>query len=198
MTLWEFLNSKFGLLVIGFLLTTVLGALFSTWLQKLIWKRQTLLDLYKARFEQGTEFLDELSEKIGKRFYRTQKLLWAFKEKKTDISGEEHLYFEVVSEWNTVLRVYRNKIRLLIGELYANKFLDYSDDHRPDTPQSVHYKFVKVGKIVTTIREEKHDIEKVQKEVDELNWQCSTFVEEITTEFLKRSANLQLLKLDKG
>jgi hypothetical protein len=40
----------------------------------------------------------------------------------------EKEYFTVVSEWNGSLRSTRNKIRLLMGETEADRFLDYADD----------------------------------------------------------------------
>jgi hypothetical protein len=140
MTIWEFINSNFFLLLLGFLFTTFAGAFLSNKLQKASWERQMRLDLFKKRYEEGTQFLDSLSSLIGRRFFALQRLLWAVKHPdKYDLAEIGRSYFEIVSEWNTHLRANRNKVRLLIGRDEANHFLDFGDEERLDNPQSIHY-----------------------------------------------------------
>ena len=104
-------------------------------------------------------------------------------------------YFKVVAEWNASLRTNRNKIRLLVGEMQANNFLDYQDDFRQNEPQSLHYRFVKAHRSAMRVKKKEMAAASAQVEVDKLNWACSDFLEGLTTDFLKRAASLQLLEM---
>jgi len=193
---WQlFLNSSFVLLVSGFVLTTILGGLLSLWFQRASWKRQTRVDLFRKRYEEGTQFLDELSDHIGKRFFALQRFVWSLQnsteEQRANIEKE---YFTIVAGWNARLRTYRNKIRLLVSEEQADRFLDYQDDYRPQDPQSLHYILVKAHNAVVDAKKGKIEIANAQRVVDELNWACSKFLEALTTSFLERATTLQLLE----
>jgi hypothetical protein len=105
MTLWDFLNSHFGLLVIGFIFTTVVGSLLSVVFQRASWKRQTRVDLYRKRSEEGTSFLDELSELIGRRFFALQRYLWAIEDRDSyNFEEVKKAYYEIVAGWNTKIK----------------------------------------------------------------------------------------------
>ncbi|HEY4379730.1 MAG TPA: hypothetical protein VGN01_05250 [Acidobacteriaceae bacterium] len=187
--------SSLALLVIGFLLTTVTGAIIASMINKKSWERQTRIDLFKQRYVEGTTFLDELSKSVGSRFFALQRFLWAI-----DTASDEKLqaieqhYFKTVSEWNAKYWMNRNKIRLLIGDERANLFLDYRDDFHPDAPQSLHYHFVKAHRFVMSARNKQIATAEAQKAVDDLNWASSELLEILTTEFLKRATALELLK----
>ena len=136
------MNEKVWLLILGFIMTTVLGGVFGYFLKQRSWQIETEHSLYKARYEEGVKFLDTLSEQIGKRFFLLQRYLWAIDEGgKEKILEREMEYFTSVVEWNSAFWRNRNKIRLLVDEEQANAFLDYRDDNAGDHPTSLHYKF---------------------------------------------------------
>jgi hypothetical protein len=196
MTFWELINSNFFLLLLGFLFTTIAGAVLSNKLQRASWDRQTRLDLFKKRYEEGIQFLDSLSSLIGRRFFALQRLLWAMKHPdKYDLPETGRNYFEIVCEWNTHLRANRNKVRLLIGHEEANDFLDFGDEARLDTPQSIHYIIRKAHNTVIDVRDNKFDIDEAQLEVHKANVACTRFMERITDNFLVRATNLDLLQV---
>src|SRR4051794_14910918 len=102
MHILNFFNSQLGLLLLGFAFTSVAGGVFARWLQEKSWYRQTKVDLFRKRYEEGVQFLDELSELIGKRSFALQRLLWAVvddraAEKVEKLSDD---YFEIVFLWN--------------------------------------------------------------------------------------------------
>jgi hypothetical protein len=195
---WEFLNSKFGLLVVGFILTTLLGGVLSSWLQNASWKRQMRVDLFRKRYEEGTQLLDDLSDNVGRRFFAMQRFLWSLADPTSDkCQNIEAEYFKIVGEWNASLRTYRNKIRLLISEEHADRFLDYRDDLRPEDPSSLHYIFVRAHNAVMQAKARRIAVDKAQVDVTELNWRCSTFLEVLTTAFLERATSLRLLEIPK-
>jgi hypothetical protein len=136
--------SKFGPIMLGFILTSLLGGLFTWKLQALATARQTRLELFRKRYDEGTAALAELSGLMDTRYFALQRFLWAMGEgNSTKAQASEKEYFEVVVRWNNSLRSIRNKIRLLIGEREADGFLDYRDDLRGSNPESIHYQFVR-------------------------------------------------------
>src|SRR5436309_13510790 len=122
------IQSPIGLLLFGFVLTTLAGSIITSRLQAGSWQRQTRVDLFRKRYDEGTQFLDQFSRAIGNRFFYLQRLLWAIPDTKDDQMRQIELdYFKVVAEWNSTYWMFRNKIRLLVGDESANGFLDYRD-----------------------------------------------------------------------
>src|SRR4051794_32840837 len=142
--LWDRLGTDQGLLVLGFLLSSVLGGLVTHFFQKLSWQRQAKLDLYSQRYKEGNQFLECLSSLIDRRYFGLKRLLWAIEENahREKLAAREKDYSISVVEWNNNLRSMHNRVRILIGEDEALSFLDYEDDYHQDAPRSLHYRFV--------------------------------------------------------
>ncbi len=190
----DFLPNLF-LLAIGFVLTTIAGGILTYFFQKRSWIRQAYLDLYKKKYDDGTKFLDELSELIGKRLFFIQRFVWAISDgDKERIDRIEKEYFDVVKIWNINYYRNRNKLRLLVNEGTADIFLDYNDDARPNDPHSLHYKFVLTHKKVMASKVDTSKIVSALKNVDLLNYSCSSFLEKMTSEFASRAEKMQLLE----
>src|SRR5215469_565121 len=182
-------------LILSFVLTTVGGASLTWLLTTRSWSRQTKLELYRKRFDEGSEFLDQFSKAVGERFFLMQRFLWNLND--SDPAVVERLakeYFRSVKSWNASYWLFRNKIRLFVDDSQANAFLDYQDDLRLEQPQSLHYLFVKAHRYVLKAREGALPTHEAQTVVDSLNWACSTFLENLTTSFLNKATSLQLLK----
>lgn len=182
-------------LFLGFLLTTAGGAYLTWLLSTRTWSRQTKMELHRKRFEEGNAFLEDFSKGVGLRFFLLQRYLWALGGGDPQrISRVEKDYFKNLVEWNSQYWHRRNKIRLLIDDTQANAFLDYQDDFRPDSPESLHYLFVKAHAEVQRVKDGTLSKSEAQSSVDTLNWACSTYLENLTTMFLKRAASVQLLR----
>lgn len=111
---------KVILLFAGFLLTTIGGALWNFFLNKSSWERQSKQELHRNIYKEGTQFFDDLSVLIGKRFFFLQRYLWAIESKEQEkIEEREKEYYEIVKEWNSKFWLNRNKIRILIGEQFT-------------------------------------------------------------------------------
>jgi hypothetical protein len=193
----EFVNSELGLLLIGFLLTTVAGGLITVIFQREAWKRQTRVNLHQKLYDDGVVFLDELSELIGERYFAIQRWLWALGEPESyDLGDVETAYFAIVAIWNKRLRLNRNKLRLLIDEEHASLFLDYSDDGRGDNPRSLHYQFVQAHNAVAAVKKGNKPISEAERYLNILNHSCSNYLEQVTTLFLKRASELKLLVVE--
>ncbi|MEJ0074011.1 MAG: hypothetical protein WDO17_00950 [Alphaproteobacteria bacterium] len=194
--LWKFFNAPLGLLLVGFVLTSIIGAVLSAWLQQRNWKRQTQLSLFQKRYDEGVKFLDDLSDLIGKRYFALQKLIWALRDRRSyDLEKVTAEYHECVQEWNGKLRTMRGKARLLVGEDRALDFLDYNDDRDPDKPHSLHYVFVKAGRTAIAAKSDPEQMDKAEQQVAQLNWLCSNLLDDMTSDFLKRAARLEILDI---
>ncbi len=194
MRLWQFLNSNLGLLIVGFVFTSILGGSLSWWFQHLSWERETRFELYSKRYDEGIIFLEDLSNLTDRRLYWLQQWLWAI-EGKGKLEEIESEYFKVGDEWNTRLRTNRNKIRLLIGERYANDFLHLANESKMNKTESIHSFFVKVHLLVLDVRAKRIKAAEAQLEISNLNRTCTKFLEELTNAFLKRASALQLLEV---
>jgi hypothetical protein len=61
-----FLNTKLGIVLITFALTTVIGGILGTWLQRRNWERQTRIAIFQKAYEEGVKFLPLLkNEWVG-------------------------------------------------------------------------------------------------------------------------------------
>jgi len=195
MTISNWLNSDFSLLITGFILTAIVGKYLSTFLQKKSWERQTKIDIYQKKYDNGVKFLDELSKLIGTRFFLLQKLFWAIEEGNDErVKIIEKEYFSIVNRWNFEYFMNRNKIRLLVSDEMANYFLDYSDYYK-SKPKSIHYKFVLTHRMVMKAKAKKSNIEDAKLMVNQLNWKCSAFLEHLTTDFAIKAEKLNLMDI---
>ena len=179
--------------LVGGALGSSVGASLTFFYNRANFNRQARLELVKQRYQEGIALLEFVSSLVDRRFYYLQRLVWASGDgDAARIERIEKEYFQTVSDWNTSLRTCRNKMRLLVGPRFADRFLDYRDDHRGDHPDSLHYHFVLVHRRVRAAQQLPADA-LLQDAVDQLNWHCSDFLEELTTEFAGRAVGLHLL-----
>lgn len=188
---WLDFVQKLILLVVGFALTTVCGALISSFISRRAWSRQTRIDLFASRYKEGVALHDDLADAVGERFFALQRLTWAINAPhEYDLKSVRDDYFAVVKSWNKTSRKFRSKIRVLVGEQQALAFLDYGDDARGQQPKSIHYLFVVTGR---TVLSDSATAQDRQRSVDRLNHRCSRFIDELTTVFVERANRLALL-----
>jgi hypothetical protein len=195
--IWRAVGTEQGKLLFGFLFTTVVGGVLAYLFQWFSWRRQARIDLFRQRYAEGTQLLEQLSSIVDKRYFRLQRLIWAIGDKNASpekIAAREREYFESVVEWNEKLRSVHNRLRLLVGDAEALQFLDYADDHRPKEPRSLHYRFVKAHKAVMEAKDNRAVAPQAKVEVDRLNWRVSRFAYDVTTLFMARASSLALLR----
>jgi hypothetical protein len=199
MTVTASLSDKLVVAAVTFVLTGILGAIWTFLLSRFAWKRQSRQTLHQQRYDEGVAFLDTLSKLIGKRFFLLQRLVWTLRDNEPEhIAAIEEKYFRAVSEWNFVYWANRNKIRLLVGDSQAESFLSYDDDQHPDNPTSLHYAFARAHRLVMAAKANASELTVAEQSVAELNWKCSIFLERLTTDFLVRATSLSLLKVPKS
>lgn len=194
--MWQFLNSDLGLLLVGFVLTGLIGALLSASFQKAAWRRETRLELFRRRYDEGVAFLDALSELIGRRLFATQQMLWTIQRglDEPHVIQVAKSLNEATEVWNNRLWMNRAKIRLLVGDVQADRFLSETD-HRGQTEQDLHSAFVQAHQSVVELSEGRGHMETTDNAVRHLNRACSEFLEALTNDFLRRASSLEILEV---
>jgi hypothetical protein len=92
-------------LLLGFLLTTVLGGLLGYYFQNRAWRHQFRVQLLEAEQATATKLFEELSRLMDKRLYRMRQVHWNLKKEVPRGAIEEHMkrYRDVLYEWNDSL-----------------------------------------------------------------------------------------------
>lgn len=140
--LTEFFSSGLGLLILGFILTTVCGGLINITHSYLTWKRDKQFELLKGEIAKHDELLSELTKVVGERVFGLQRVVWVLNragsaadapvgetwrlseadQKDLNIRWDD--YYKTVATWNVNYRTYAIKIRLLAGPDMARLFID--------------------------------------------------------------------------
>ena len=111
-----------ALLVVGFLLTTVLGGILGSWLQQRAWNRQRAAQLREEELRRADDVCQKISQLMDKRLYRMLRLLYAFQSAarqpdSTDIIKRRlEEYDAVLYEWNDHLNLNLPLIGTYFGE----------------------------------------------------------------------------------
>ena len=216
-TLWQFLNSGFGLLIIGFTLTTVMGALLTNWFntktlerqiafeterQNFEWKRSTKFELLRRNLDEGERSLEKISDLINKRFFRLQRVFDNVIVEQRKIADENWpTYMNSVEEWNTKLIINQNKLRRLVSDEIAEEFNNYETDNPGlEFPTSIHGKFfvahIKVRDLLrclgkrdcTVTKEMIDDSNEILRDLDK---HTDDYVDRVSTLFLNRWLELE-------
>ena len=140
--LWVFLNSNLFLLLLGFFLTTIVGTYLNNSFQKSSWEREKRFKILSYNLEQGTDYIENISDLMNRRFMGLQRVMWAIERKnKKDIEKIWDEYYLSVIEWNHELNANRSRIIRLAGYGTANIFWKPGDEHNMENPISIHGKF---------------------------------------------------------
>jgi hypothetical protein len=126
----DFINSSIGLLLIGFLLTTICGTIINNFYGKATWEREKKFELLKRSLDRNEKLIEDISVKMGTRAMRLLRAFWAIETSQyQDSQGREKVikerweeYAKSVIDWNENLRVYVTKLSYLAGPETARLF----------------------------------------------------------------------------
>ena len=140
----KFLNSKIGLLLLGFVLTTVFGAIIANVQSHTTWKRDKRFELLKQLLDRHEELRAELSRVTGARAFETERVLYALEppmepyqndhERGERIKKAWDAYYATVVDWNRDYRRHVARIRHLAGIDVAQRF--YISDEESKSPET--------------------------------------------------------------
>ena len=125
-------------LVVGFLLTTVVGGLLGVYLQRRSWCHQYNVQLAAAARDRAVALFEELSRLLDRRLYRMRRLYWTLRrERKRPLSdrGAKSLeaYDAVLFEWNDNI----NRNLALLERSFGSQMRKQLDDEIGATVRSV-------------------------------------------------------------
>jgi hypothetical protein len=121
-------------IVLGFLLTTVLGGWWATILQQRSWERQNDLRLREDEAKRAGEVCHDVTSLLDKRLYRMQRLHWAIEAFQRDQATEQNLT-DKLDDYNAVLYEWNDRLNLnlaMIGSSFgrsAREFLYLLYEH---------------------------------------------------------------------
>ncbi|HEY5786598.1 MAG TPA: hypothetical protein VIT65_17665 [Microlunatus sp.] len=184
-------------LIIGFVLTTVLGGVFGAWFQRLAWRRQARLEMAKQSYIDSTALYSEATRLIDRRYYGLFRWYLSVRDRSATavVEARELQYYQTVGVWNESLRILHNRLRMDFGEMRALAFLDYADDFKPEQPESLHYRFVRATQLVRLLFADRADLDEVTSAINELNWALTAFANDAANDLMQRSRSLSALKL---
>ena len=216
-SIWKFLNSQFGLLLLGFALTTVIGSFFADWFQRKNWERQATFEAMRQDFEwerskrfeiirrkldDGQAALESISDLINLRFFRLQKAYESIVAK--DLKGASNNwknYMKSVEEWNVKLIINQNKLRRLVNEKISEEFNDYeTDDPSLTDPKTIHGKFFIAHKKVRNLlhclqnpncKNSGKEIKETNDLLRKLDYQSDEFIDKISEMFIEQTIDTE-------
>ena len=116
-------------ILLGFVLTTVIGGLFASFLQQRSWRYQNAARSREEERQKASEVCQRITGVVDKRLYRMQRLLWAITGRAAGhVSAEAvhdrlHDYDEVLVEWNDQL----NARLAVVGAYFGADVRDFLD-----------------------------------------------------------------------
>jgi len=199
--LGNFFTSRIGLLVLGFVLTTVCGAIINGMYTSSTWKRDKQFELLKSELAKHDELLSDLTKILGTRVYRLQRVVWATdpdtppgpetwpltEEAKTKLNTLWNEYYQAVIEWNVTYRTYTIKLRALVGDEVADKFFigDTSGARKAKSGtlcryfEHSHESVAALKKAALTAQVDRNKHDEAQRELDDLYNRVDDFVAQL-------------------
>lgn len=137
------LNSKIILLVVGFILTGIVGSFLNHQFQREVWKRQAHYEIAKRQLDQAREVIEETLLHASKRFYAMQKVFWSLESFNTEEAKQRWEEYSIIKdEWNIMVSNYRSKIKIFLDPKLSYELLDRDDARNYKNKESLHALFV--------------------------------------------------------
>ncbi len=95
-------------LIVGFLLTTVLGGVLGMFLQQRAWKHQNEARLSEEEFRRADAIAEAISQLLDKRLYRMLRLFYALRRLGRD-EGSPEIVEQRLGDYNAVLYEWNEK-----------------------------------------------------------------------------------------
>jgi hypothetical protein len=116
-------------LIVGFLLTTVLGGLLGTWLQQRSWKHQYDAKLQEDELRRADDVCHQVSKLLDKRLYRMRRFYDALASD-PELPERNHRIQAALKEYNAVLYEWNDALNLhlaLMGAYFGERARDWLD-----------------------------------------------------------------------
>lgn len=221
-TIWKFINSQLGLLVLGFILTTILGTYFTERIQRkskerqiefeiqrqnFEWERNRKFEILKRKIDDGEKSLEEISDLINLRYFRLHKVFSNILSKDVNSARKNWKeYMETVELWNVKLIINQNKLARLVSKEISLEFNNYETDNKSlQDANSIHGKFFiahnKVLSLLNCLKNPsctitKKEIQETNKILRDLDYHTDFFIDKISNLFLQRAYELENFEIN--
>lgn len=154
-------------LLVGFLLTTVLGGILGYYFQSRSWHHQNAAKVLETELQTALKVFEDISKLMDKRVYRMRLLFWRLSgqdTKEDTIENAINLYREVLYDWNDNLN--RN---LALIQCY------FGDDIRKQIDYKVYERFKDIGNLLEEAYllqkqgKKSNDLERVRDNIENLS-----------------------------
>ncbi|HEY2323838.1 MAG TPA: hypothetical protein VGJ82_13355 [Thermoanaerobaculia bacterium] len=215
--LWAFVETDTGRLLLGFVLTTVVGGALITFYQQQNWEKQQQLEvtretmqwqrdrrfeMLRRRLDNGEKALEQIADVMDTRSYRLRNVFAA-------VVGEDHSriapawrdYMASVDTWNATIASNRSRLARLVSPEAANELNNYETDNNDiANPKSIHGQFFlahrRIDKLVRCVNAppcapsaiDRHETAEL---INQINLHADDFVERMTAQFLNAASSLQ-------
>ena len=215
--IWKFINSQLGLLLLGFVLTTILGAYFTERIQRKArerqvefeirrqnfeWERNRKFEILKRKIDDGEKSLEEISDLINLRYFRLHNVFSNILT--NDVSSARQNwkeYMETVEIWNVKLIINQNKLARLVSREVSLEFNNYETDIKNlHDPNSIHGEFFIAHNNVLSLLNclknpsciiTKKEIQQTNEILRDLDYHTDSFIDKISNLFLQRAYELE-------
>lgn len=146
--MWKLVNSNFSILVLGFVLTTVVGTYLSDQFQrdslryqirleenkqKLQWTREKKFELFRQRITEGGKSIEEISDLINSRVFHLQNAIVSIFSNNLKSAQIHWGKNKIATEtWNIKLIGFQNRLKRVVSAQAATSFNGYTTDRYPD------------------------------------------------------------------
>lgn len=215
--IWKFINSNFGLLFLGFILTTILGTYFTESIQRksrerqiefeikrqnFEWERNRKFEILKRKIDDGEKSLEEISDLINLRYFRLHNVFSNILAKDINSARQNWKeYIETVEIWNVKLIINQNKLERLVSKEVSLEFNNYETDIKNlHDAKSIHGKFFIAHNNVLSLLDclknpsctiAKKDIQQTNEILRDLDYHTDFFIDKISNLFLQRAYELE-------
>lgn len=132
---YNFLNSKAGLMILGFLATTSSGAIISYLVQTKMAENERNFDIYQERYKEQKQLQKDLLQASNTRAFTLRQVLDRAIDSDKTVGTAKNFwlenYAEVKDQWNKELIDYHSMARVLFSEEVSDLLL-YGDENRPE------------------------------------------------------------------
>lgn len=207
--LWQSLNSDLSRLIIGFVLTTIIGGLLTQWYQDRNWLRQSQFEYEKRQLDEAQKFIEKLSTSISLHLWNTREveILLTTPSLFTEADADRiwAAFKETRNKWYMDLPVNQSKANLLLapGMKEMLKAQNETSTANLSNPKSLAGFFVvaeqNVTKVMDCFRKKPcqptpDEINQMRASVDRLELAATQFMEQASNLVYHKAIEIEPLK----
>ena len=162
--IYKIIESKIGLLVIGFILTTLVGTYINEKYHQKTWEERQNSELLKRKLDKQESLVNDVSTMISNRAFRLERLLWSLEyhdEREKNILNDKKAeninklwsdYYSTVISWNENYKMHYVRLKYLAGNKVAAAFYVSENEANSGNTKTLYGKFVQAHGAMLDLR----------------------------------------------